>query len=476
MSTRDATASRSVPLGLAVLAPLVALAVVATVPDGPAPTSPAGAVIETVPRSAVACPPAPVPRGATASVVGGAVPGETARAARPDAGGVGEPARTLPGGPGAVVELPAPAAEGAVLRGVGDAARGTFAARVDRDDRTLAVLRCEQPAAHWWFAGAGGNLDHSSVLHLANVDDGPAVVDVRLHGATQSVDVSGTQGLTLAPGRSLRLRLAELAPGSPELTVEVAASRGRVAAAVADTVDAGREWLPPTAPPGRRVVVPGGAAAAAGRATLLVTNPGDTQAVVDLQVLGRNGAFVPVDQEPVTVEPGAVAAVDLGGALGRAAAVRVLSEVPVVAALRTTVRGTTVRGTTVRGTTVRGTRRRGDHAVAAGGRPLEEGTPVVLVAAGRRTALRLAAGDEAATVHLVERTAGGRLRSQGEVRLPAGGSLQRVLGPRTASVTVTSKGGVLYAAAVHAGPGVAVQPAPPVPWTVVRPVVRAPAR
>jgi hypothetical protein len=324
---------------------------------------------------------------------------------------------------------------------------------VDRDGRRLSVLRCDQPAAQWWFAGAGGDLDHSSVLHLANVDDGPAVVDVRVHGAAQSVDVSGTRGLTLAPGKSLRLALADVAPGSPELTVEVAASRGRVVAAVADSFGFGREWLPPGAPPGRSAVLPGGAVAE-GRSTLLVTSFADAQTAVELEVLGPNGAFVPVGVEPVSVEPGAVASVGLQAALGDAVAVRVTSDLPVVAALRTV--------------------QRGDHAVASAGTPLPVGQPAVLVPAGRRSVVRLAAGSGGATVEVVERSARGRVLAQEVVTLRPDGSFEQVPDSRTASVTLTPRRGELHAAAVHSGPGVAVQPAPPVPWTVVRPVVRQP--
>jgi hypothetical protein len=291
------------------------------------------------------------------------------------------------------------------------------------------------------------------VLHLANVDDGPAVVDVRLHGATGSVDVSGTQELTLAPGESLQLAMADVAPGSPELTVEVAASRGRVVAAVADSYGAGREWLPPSTAPARSVVVPGGVAAGA-RATLLVTNPGDTRAVIELEVLGPNGAFVPVGVEPVSVEPAAAAQVDLGSSLADAVAVRVTADVPVVAALRTV--------------------QQGDHAVAAGSAPLAADTPAVLLTAGRRSAVRLAAGSAGATVGVVERSARGRVVAEDELALRPDGSLELVPDARTASVTVTPRDGELYAAAVHSGAGMAVQPAPPVPWTVVRPAVRQP--
>jgi hypothetical protein len=195
------------------------------------------------------------------------------------------------------------------------------------------------------------------------------------------------------------------------------------------------------------------------RVTLLATVPGDTGGLVEVQALGPDGAFTPVGLEPVPVEPGAVTAVALDAgvlsALGDAAALRLTSEVPVVAAVRST--------------------RQGDHAVAAGATPLRVGEPAVLLAAGRSTAVRLAAGDDGATLGLVERSARGRVLAEETVTVAANGSLEHRTGPRSASVTLTVAEGQLHAAAVHRGPGVAVQPAPTVPWTVVRPAVRPPA-
>jgi hypothetical protein len=118
--------------------------------------------------------------------------------------------------------------------------------------------------------------------------------------------------------------------------------------------------------------------------------------------------------------------------------------------------------------------RQGDHAVAAGSAPLAADTPAVLLTAGRRSAVRLAAGSAGATVGVVERSARGRVVAEDELALRPDGSLELVPGARTASVIVTPRDGQLYAAAVHSGAGMAVQPAPPVPWTVVRPAVRQP--
>ena len=96
MSTRRAPAVTGVPLGLAALAPLLALTLLLTVPDAPAPRPPPGATSEPVPRSTVACPPAPVGRGGSAALVGGAVGAGVAVGAGTPTPKANEPAVTWP--------------------------------------------------------------------------------------------------------------------------------------------------------------------------------------------------------------------------------------------------------------------------------------------------------------------------------------------------------------------------------------------
>ena len=437
----------------------VGAGLVATAPQPPrADVPPASGTTEPVTRTVLACPPGigdAVVKVAAADDAPGAGTGDTGNGgpvevevAQPDT----EPG-TVSLDRGGLQMFGVEAAP-VVLRATGGSARGLLAVRGERAAATLAGAGCLAPQPVWWFAGAGGGVDHSSVLFLTNADEGPAVVDVRLHGATGSVDEAGTRGITLAAGETVRLALDELAPGSAELAVEVSSSRGRVVAHVLDTVrdggSEGREWLPAAVPPGEDLTLPGVPAAAV-RVQLLVTNPGEDQALVDLQVVTADGAFVPLGSEQVSVDPGTVERVDLTRALeGRAAAVRLRGAVPVTAAVRSW------SGSDVA------------YAVPAAGLEGPAGAVVV----GDRSEVLVVGGDEPAVLQLVMRAADGREVLRRGVTVPPSG-LVLVPAPRTAAhvVLVPSSGGG-SAAIVHSGGGIASRPFTVLPSTVLRPTVR----
>jgi hypothetical protein len=438
----------------ALVAVLTAAALLLTLPDPPDVDQPElTAAVEPVSRTTLACPPGVADAVVkVASTAGLPPPSPSGGSVKVDLEPQGAPADrlTLERGELAPSEVDGPGLE---VRGAGDAAQGLLAARAERVGSTLTVGGCRSAQPVWWFAGAGGGVDHSSVLFLTNVDEGPAVVDVRLHGATGSVDRAGTRGITLAPGETLRLPLAEVAPGSEELTVEVAAVRGRVVPHLLDSISLadgrGREWLPPAMPPAEDVVL-AAVPAGADRVVLLVTNPGEDQALVDLEVLTEDGAFVPLGTEQVSVDPGSVKRVDLTEELeGRAAAVHLQSQVPVTGAVRSVSAG--------------------DAADAGSAAPLDVPSGVIL--AGDRSELVLAGGEDASSLELLLYAPDGKEVLRRGVTVPPSG-LVVVRAPDGAAYAVLlPRSGDTYAAALHSRPGVAVQPVTPLPTTLTRPVV-----
>lgn len=355
---------------------------------------------------------------------------------------------------GEVVEL-----DGAsVLEADGVAAAGAFAARTDTSGRALAVTACVPPRARWWFVGAGAALDHDSVLTLANVDPGPAVVDVRVLSADGEVETLGTRGIALAAGETRNIPLADVAPQREELAVAVEASRGRVAAAVSDRVadgvaaPDGLEWLPATEVPSRVVRLAGVPAQARDR-DLLVANPSDLEALVDVEVSGPRGTFTPVGARTVSVPPGAVVSVDgtdlVTGA--DAAALRVRSQVPVVAALRS--------------------RTRTDHGYAGGVLPLTE-PAVAPVVAGTTARLQVSAGAGGATVGVTAWTEDGRELDETRVDVDPAATREVPVLRQAAYVVVTPRRGNVTGAAVYTGPaGTSVLPLAPLPVRLALPVV-----
>ncbi len=352
-------------------------------------------------------------------------------------------------------------AGGLVVVAGGDLAPGLLAARHDRSAGARADTGCLASRARWWFTGVGAGVDHRSVVHVANLEPGPAVVDVLVLGASAAVDTIGTRGLTLGPGESLRLALVDVAPQSDELTVEVDASRGRVVAAVDDRLrvagGTGREWASPGAEPATEVLL-GGVPGGPGRRTLLLSNPADADARVAVALLTRPGAFVPVGREQVRVPAGGLRSVDLTGDLdGAPAAVRLTSTVPVTGAVRSTVGG--------------------DHALAAALAPLVG--PAALTTGTGSTTVQLATGDVApATVEVTAHAADGTKVKRGTLLVPPSGFRSWSVPDRAAYVVVDPGpvGGPddpqVFAAAVHRRPGVSAEPAMVLPTTTRVPLVR----
>lgn len=406
-----------------------------------------------VDRSLLACPDGP--RGARGEVLAGLAP-------LPRLGGQGA---WRAGTPGSTGTLPVPARgetvdlDGdTVLEATGVAAAGAFAARADRSGGALAVAGCLPPRARWWFVGAGAALDHDSVLTLANVDPGPAVVDVRVLSADGEVETVGTRGITLGPGESRSIPLADVAPQRDELAVAVTASRGRVAAAVADRVAEGPaapdglEWLPAAEEPGR-VVRLAGLPDGSRERTLLVGNPSELEALVDVEVSGARGTFTPVGARTVAVPPGSVVALDAGELVRDqdVTALRVTSQVPVVATLRS--------------------RTLVDHAYAGTVLPLTQpaAAPVVTGATAR---LQLGAGAGGARVTVTSWTADGRELDEQRLEIDPTATLELPVVRRAAYVVVTPDRGNLTGAVTYGGAaGSSVLPLVPLPVRVALPVV-----
>lgn len=393
---------------------------------------------------------APAPEGLELPVGGSVRQGPVVSAGQPVA---------LPRG--GLVDVPA--AGGPVVDATGGAAAGLFGFRSDlAAGQTLAVADCATPRSQWWFTGAGAGLDHSSSLLLANVDAGPAVVDLRVLGPDGEVDTVSTTGITLAPHSVKRIELSGIAPQTDDLALSVHASRGRVVASVTDSFrpgpsgPQGQEWLAGTDLPSRTVRLAGLPAGSAST-SLLVANPSDLEAVVDVRVAGRSGSFAPTGLDAISVAPGAITQVDLGSVLPRnePVALRLRSRVPVVASVRSTAGK--------------------DHAYATPVMPLVGPAAAPLVA-GADASVQLTAGAVAATVGVAAYDAHGHRLDGTTLTIPP--TATQVWSPRrgAAYVVVTPStdpaGGSVHGAVSYAGDGLATLPLTALPIRIDRPSVR----
>ncbi|MDT9594928.1 DUF5719 family protein [Nocardioides zeae] len=250
----------------------------------------------------------------------------------------------------------APVADGAVadtttgdvtvLEATGEPAGGLVAARFD--DEGGAGTTCAAPTTGAWFVGLGAGADRSSVVELTNPDSSTAVATLTLHDESGQVDAEGIRSVVLEAGTTRRLDLGQLTPSSDELALHVDVTRGRLGVGTLTTtepLDGGEGtgyWAASAAAPttGTTLLGLGGEDDAA--RTLVVANPDETTAQVRVELLGDAGLFTPTDLDELTVEPGAVATLDLTGVVQAAradgaqgaAGVRVTASVPVVAGLR----------------------------------------------------------------------------------------------------------------------------------------------
>lgn len=412
---------------LAVLIPLLTVGVLATV--HPAPTEEGAQAPSAAPltRTVVACPPAVAGAAEVAATV-----------ADPAAAG----ALTLSRGD----DLPVPAGEvatrrvpGAVLlRGTDAMASGLVASRGGAG----AGTDCRAPESDVWFVGVGAGPEHASVLTLTNPDGGPAVADVTVHTANGLREVDRLRGVAVEPRGQVELDLAALMPERKDVSIRLTVTRGRLASSVADSVDpvgggaTARAWLPPVAAPATELVLPG-VRRGGGERQLVLTNPGEDQARVEVRAVTPDSEFSPTDLKPVQVPPGATTTVTLSrflrsGAASDVLGLRLVTSEPVTGLLRT---------------------QQGNRLVhAAVTTPLRSHGAVLLDAGPKR--LVLAGAAEPSDVRVLQRTGAGRVLQEQTVTVRPGRGLRLDLTAGARLVEVVVEDSPVSAAVELGGGGV----------------------
>lgn len=318
---------------LAVLLPVLtvaALALVRPVDDPPELLPPTAAPLS---RATLVCPSAVSRSGKVAIANADGVRGELAiRLPAEDTLAIDGTART---GPKASY----------VAQAEGELAAGLVGTRYAEG----AATACRAPQPQQWFTGVGAAPEHFSTLELVNPDGGPAVADVTVLGPDGPLEVPALRGVTVPGGRTLRFDLSEVVPSRDELALEVLVSRGRLGVHVLDQVDeVGRgvrtaDWLPAQDEPDTSAHLLG-LGGKSGDRTLVVANPGDSEARVRLEVITKESQFAPADLDEIRVPPHATKTVDLTELLADrttqgATGLVLEATAPVTAGLRTVARG-----------------------------------------------------------------------------------------------------------------------------------------
>lgn len=231
-------------------------------------------------------------------------------------------------------------AAGAIITETGrdTGASGFFAGRAPASGGGgLVVGECAGVIDDAWFLGAGSGDRHFSTLILTNLSSTPAVADILLWGPDGPVDAVNASGVTLAPYEIRRTPVADLAAGEAALAIEVVRTRGSMSAIVNDSSTAtfaGTEPISATLTPTRDQYVGGVVGGARGK-TLMLLNPGESTARVDVEVLARSGTFAGKGLQDIKVEPGQFLEVEVPAEVGKGRqAFHVSSDQPVAASVR----------------------------------------------------------------------------------------------------------------------------------------------
>lgn len=317
-------------LGLAAGVPVLALLGALLVNGDPVPPPGASAPTEaSLTRLQLPCPSDPDGRIGVGSVEA-AAPG----AVEVRRGGTRKQVRIRPGAVTWVGETGP-----AVVDGRQALAPGLLATRVDEEDG--AAVACPEPRPDTWFTGVGAASIHSSTLQLVNPDAGPAVVDVTVFSPVGPTEVDDLRGITVPGGTTTTVDLSGTVPTRSELALHVRVSRGRVGVFLDDSfqrTSTTRDWLASQQEPTLSTVVVG-VPVGSGTHSLVLANPGEAEALVEVRIIGERSTFAPAGWAEMSIPPGSVAVRNLDEIFGKvegndSIGVLVTSTLPLTASVR----------------------------------------------------------------------------------------------------------------------------------------------
>ena len=310
-------------------------------------------------------------------------------------------------------------------------------------DGSLSGTGCTVPGTDFWFAGADSDKGSNDYIELTNTEGTASDADIHIFNVSGEVEDAQASNLNIPAYGTLSLSLASLLSAfnsNTSLVVHVVVHSGRIAAALHADGNTGSDWIPATTL-GTTQYLPG-LPGDLSDATLVVADPGATDADLDVQLASQNGWITPAGHETVQVKAGTVTSVDLGAITHGQPATMRLSPAPgtgqaaqaVVAGIQV-VRGS---GSATDTGYLAGTGSIGQRATAAGNSAAD-------------STLLLTAGSTAATVKVTSIGGSGSTPVVQNVTIPAGATVsvspKAPSGGGTFAVTVEpASGGSVYAA------------------------------
>lgn len=201
--------------------------------------------------------------------------------------------------------------------------------------RALMGTACQSPATNWWFAGADGRVGYTDSLVLANPAPTTADVAVSMWSAKGPLSPPHLDAVTVPGHARITIAIASVAPDTPTIALHVHASSGSVVAALVDRrfsalKSDGGDFVPATASPAKAGVIPG-YLAGTGPRKLVLADPGQLDATVNLKLVTKSGTFAPSGVNQVVVHEQHARTIDLTKVFGgQTGAVEWTSDQPVV--------------------------------------------------------------------------------------------------------------------------------------------------
>ncbi|AGW40818.1 hypothetical protein O159_06380 [Leifsonia xyli subsp. cynodontis DSM 46306] len=229
------------------------------------------------------------------------------------------------------------------------------------DTAGLAAASCSEPTADAWLVGGSTALGQTSLVLLSNPTSVDADVALTIYTETGRVDAPGATGVVVPAGAQKVVALSGFAPSAAAPVVHVTATGGQVAVSLQQSFEQGIqprgvELTGPTGEPSRTqrmtgVTIASIAAVTAAQSAesvgvefpvVRILVPGDKDAKLTIGAVGEAGTAAGSSYAR-TVKAGSVAEIPLDHLKDGSYTVTVQSDVPIVAATRTSVIGSKTR-------------------------------------------------------------------------------------------------------------------------------------
>ena len=197
---------------------------------------------------------------------------------------------------------------------------------------------CTDPATSQWFVGGSADITSRGKLILVNSGLSEAVADVFIWSDTSPAT---SKPLSIKANSFQTLGLDSLAPGDASIVIRVVSQSGRLNAFVVDERGKGLRTLggdlvSPSVSPSKEIYIPAIPLqprvnnAPAQQLRLLV--PGETDAIISVEVISGDGRFIPIGFDGITIKEGQVTNLSLSPSVTSSVyGLRIVSDEPIVA-------------------------------------------------------------------------------------------------------------------------------------------------